>query len=54
MQQVPPDEVSDLIKGWDSALDEATLDRLGMASDDLRSAVRRRVLTELTRPVVDV
>jgi len=25
-----------------------------MASDDLRSAVRRRVLTELTRPVVDV
>ena len=53
MDAVPTDAISDLIRGWDTALDDEVLSRLGLKYDDLRAAVRCRVQTELTRPVVD-
>lgn len=53
MDAVGEDAVADLIRGWDSALDDAVLNRLGLSYEDLRAAVRRRALAELTRPVVD-
>lgn len=53
MDAVPTDAISDLIRGWDTALDDEVLSRLGLKYDDLRAAVRYRVQAELTRPVVD-
>lgn len=54
MQSADRESVPDLIRGWDSALEEDVLERLGINTDALRSVVRNRVLAELTRPVVDV
>ena len=53
MRQASPEQVPDLIKGWDSALEEDVMDRLGIDTDELRAVVRRRVMDELTRQVVD-
>lgn len=53
MPAASTDEVSDLIRGWDSALEDEVVSRLGLDAEELRAAVRRRALTELTRPVVD-
>jgi len=54
MQAVAHEDVLDLIRGWDSALEEDLLDRLGISPDKLRATVRDRVVRELTRQVVDV
>lgn len=54
MEAVPAVAVPDLIRGWDSAIDASTVERLGFHADDLHRDVRRRVTVELTRPVLDV
>ena len=53
MEAVPAVAVPDLIRGWDSAIDASTVERLGFHADDLHHDVRRRVTAELTRPVLD-
>ena len=54
MDPVPESEVDRLMSGWDSALDDKILLRLGLDPGTIRSAVRRKVMAELTRPVIDV
>jgi hypothetical protein len=53
MQPVPDSEVSRLISGWDKALDEVALKRMGLAPDWVRAEVRRRARQQLTAPLVD-
>lgn len=53
MTPASPEDVPALIRGWDSALEADVMERLGVNTDDLRAVVRRRVLEELTRQVVD-
>lgn len=53
MAPASPEDVPALIRGWDSALEADVMERLGVNTDDLRAVVRRRVLDELTRQVVD-
>jgi hypothetical protein len=53
MPPIPEPKIGRLIEGWDAALEDDVLARLGLDSDDLRAAVRRAVRAELTRPMVD-
>lgn len=53
MPPVGVDEIPGLIKGWDAALEEDVLERLGIDTAELRAVVRNRIRQELTRPVVD-
>jgi hypothetical protein len=53
MPPIPEPKIGRLIEGWDAALEDDVLARLGLDSDDLRVAVRRAVRAELTRPMVD-
>ncbi|KAB7761189.1 hypothetical protein MMUC44124_00910 [Mycolicibacterium mucogenicum DSM 44124] len=52
MGPVRREQVPDLIKGWDSSLDELT-NRYGIDPAGIRAAVRRRVERELTMPLID-
>lgn len=54
MDPVAEGAIGDLIRGWDTALEEETLARLQLDTDYIRSAVRAAVRRELTRPVVTV
>jgi hypothetical protein len=54
MQPVTEDAISDLIRGWDAALEEDTLARLSINTDYIRAAVKAAVRRELTREVVDL
>jgi hypothetical protein len=47
-------EIPKLINGWDTALEDEVIARLGVDTEVLREAVRRQVRRELTRPVIDV
>ena len=53
MEPVNPDEVSELIKGWDDALEAETLALVGLDIDDLRDEVRDEVRRQMTAPLVD-
>lgn len=54
MDPVGDNDIPDLIRGWDTALEEDTLARLNLDTDYIRSAVKLAVRRELTRPVVTV
>jgi hypothetical protein len=54
MDPVGDTDIPDLIRGWDTALEEDTLARLNLDTDYIRSAVKAAVRRELTRPVVTV
>ena len=54
MDPVGDTDIPDLIRGWDTALEEDTLARLNLDTDYIRSAVKLAVRRELTRPVVTV
>ena len=54
MPPVADAEIPRLINGWDTALEDDVIARLGVDTEGLREAVRRQVRRELTRPVVDV
>ncbi|AYD82006.1 portal protein [Mycobacterium phage Saguaro] len=54
---LPPVSEADiprLIKGWDTALEDETIARLGVDTEQLRAVVRAAVRRELTTQVVDV
>ena len=50
---VTPAEVPKLIDGWDAALEDEVLARLGVDGEELRAEVRRLVRKQLTAQVVD-
>lgn len=54
MPPVAESDIPRLITGWDTALEDEVIARLGVDTEGLRDAVRRQVRRELTRPVVDV
>ena len=54
MDPVGDNAIPDLIRGWDTALEEDTLARLRLDTDYIRSAVKLAVRRELTRPVVTI
>ena len=54
MDPVGDTDIPDLIRGWDTALEEDTLARLRLDTDYIRSAVKLAVRRELTRPVVTI
>ncbi|QHB37314.1 portal protein [Mycobacterium phage BirdsNest] len=47
-------EVPKLIEGWDAGLEADVMARLGVDTDELRAAVRREIVAQLTRPIIDV
>jgi len=47
-------EIPKLINGWDTALEDEVIARLGVDTMGLRAAVIARVREELTRPIIDV
>lgn len=53
MPAVPPADVPALIRGWDSALVDETVLRMGIDTDRLRQRARDRIIRELTAPVID-
>jgi hypothetical protein len=53
MEPVGDGDVSELIKGWDDALEEETLALVGLDIEELRDEVRREVRRQLTAPLVD-
>lgn len=52
MDPVAEGAITDLIRGWDAALEEDTLARLNLDTDYIRAAVKAAVRRELTREVV--
>lgn len=54
MDAVSEEQIPDLIRGWDAALEEDTLARLNLDTDYIRAAVKAAVRRELTREVVTV
>jgi hypothetical protein len=53
MGPVRGDEIDELIKGWDAALESDTLALVGLDIDEVRLEVKRQVRHELTTHVVD-
>jgi hypothetical protein len=53
MEPVGDDDVPELIKGWDDALEADTLALVGLDIEDLRDEVRREVRRQMTAPLVD-
>jgi hypothetical protein len=53
MGPVSADAIPELIKGWDSALEEDTLKLVGLDIDEVRREVRRQVRVLLTAELVD-
>lgn len=53
MPPVSEAEIPKLISGWDSALEDEVIARLGVDTEALREAVRRQVRRALTQPVID-
>lgn len=54
MPPVAEADIPRLINGWDSALEDEVIARLGVDTEVLRSAVRQQVRRALTQPVVEV
>jgi len=47
-------DIPRLIKGWDIALEDDVIARMGVDTETLRATVRDQIRRELTRPMVDV
>lgn len=53
MPPVAHADIPELIRGWDNALVDETILRMGIDTDHLRDRARRQIIRELTMPVID-